>query len=165
MLEENKTNCLWLLPILISLSMIFLIIGYVLTALVILIACSAIILITNLRKKFVIKPLFSAFSHTMPPLSVTEKEALESGTVWWDGQLFSGKPDWNQLLNSTLHQLTVEEQAFLDGPTEHLCEQLNDWEITHKDRDLPPHIWEFFKHGHIKGIIISLTNIFICRVI
>lgn len=154
MLEENKTNRLWLLPILISLSMIFLIIGYVLTALVILIACSAIILITNLRKKFVIKPLFSAFSHTMPPLSVTEKEALESGTVWWDGQLFSGKPDWNQLLNSALHQLTVEEQAFLDGPTELLCEQLNDWEITHKDRDLPPHIWEIFKHQRFFGLII-----------
>ncbi len=81
----------------------------------------------------------------MPPISATEREALESGTVWWDGQLFSGKPDWDVLLNSAQHQLTVEEQDFLDGPTERLCEQLNDWQITHKDHDLPPHIWDFIK--------------------
>ncbi len=134
--------------------MMLLVIGYTLSALILFIACSAIIIATDLRKKLIIKPLFTAFSHAMPPLSVTEKEALESGSVWWDGRLFSGKPNWEFLLTSARHELTVEEQVFLDGPTEQLCEQLNDWEITHKDRDLPEHIWQFLKDQQFFGLII-----------
>ncbi|OUR70760.1 acyl-CoA dehydrogenase [Methylophaga sp. 41_12_T18] len=122
--------------------------------LLILLACAVVIFHAGLRRQIITTPLFKLFKRAMPPISATEREALESGTVWWDGQLFSGKPDWDVLLNSAQHQLTVEEQDFLDGPTERLCEQLNDWQITHKDHDLPPHIWDFIKQQQFFGLII-----------
>ncbi|OUR65946.1 acyl-CoA dehydrogenase [Methylophaga sp. 42_25_T18] len=125
-----------------------------LIGLVVVFVCLVILMQSNLRRQLLIKPAFSAFKKAMPPISATEREALESGTVWWDGQLFSGKPDWDLLLSSAQHELTAEEQAFLDGPTEQLCEQLNDWEITHKDHDLPPHIWSFIKQQQFFGLII-----------
>lgn len=145
---------LWILPLIIVAILIFFITGGYLIALFIVIVCLVIIIQTDLRRQLLIKPIFAAFKQAMPPLSATEREALESGTVWWDGELFSGKPDWEVLLTSAIHDLTDEEQAFLDGPTERLCEQLNDWEITHKDHDLPPHIWSFIKENLFFGLII-----------
>ncbi|MDF1587859.1 MAG: acyl-CoA dehydrogenase [Gammaproteobacteria bacterium] len=145
---------LWILPTLFLAAILSAATGSWLTALVFIISCLAILLATDVRKSLLIKPLFSAFSRAMPTLSATEREALESGTVWWDGQLFSGKPDWELLLSSARHNLTAEEQAFLDGPTERLCEQLNDWQITHKKRDLPEHIWAFIKQQRFFGLII-----------
>src|SRR6185437_6751928 len=48
------------------------------------------------------------------------------------GELFSGRPDWHQLLRQPKPVLSVEEQAFLDGPVEELCGMLDDWQITHE---------------------------------
>ena len=31
-------------------------------------------------------------------MSQTEKDALEAGTVWWEGELFGGRPDWQRML-------------------------------------------------------------------
>jgi len=87
-------------------------------------------------------------------MSQTEKEAIDAGTVWWDADLFSGKPDWDKLLRTPQPSLTAEEQAFLDGPVEELCAMCNDWEITHERQDLPEHVWQFIKDKGFLGMII-----------
>ena len=81
----------------------------------------------------------------LPQLSQTEQEALDAGTVWWDGELFSGKPDWNKLLAYPKPELSEEEKAYLAGPVEQLCAMLDEWKITHELHDLPPEIRPFIK--------------------
>lgn len=90
----------------------------------------------------------------MPPLSETEQQALHAGTVGWEAELFSGKPNWKFLRNLPKPHLTGEEQAFIDGPVEELCRMLNDWEINHKRKDLPPAVWQFIKDNQFWGMII-----------
>ena len=63
-------------------------------------------------------------------MSRTEKEAIDAGTTWWEGDLFQGKPDWKKLHNYPQPRLTAEEQAFLDGPVEEACRMANDFQIT-----------------------------------
>ena len=107
-----------------------------------------------LRRPLVMKPLFSLFRSKLPPLSRTEREALEAGTVWWDGELFSGRPDWKKLLALPGPNLTAEEQAFLDGPVEEFCGMLDDWRIVEELHDLPPAAWQFLKDKGFFGMII-----------
>ena len=81
------------------------------------------------RRKLVSDGVLAAFRKVMPPMSQTEREALEAGTVWWDGELFTGKPDWSKLLGTRPAQLSAEEQAFLDGPVETHVETAQGWRI------------------------------------
>ena len=106
------------------------------------------------REEQISRRALAVYKKMLPNMSDTEREALEAGTVWWDGELFSGKPDWNKLLSIPKPTLTAEEQAFLDGPTEELCRMLNDWEITHELGDLPPKVWEFIKSQGFFAMII-----------
>ncbi len=99
--------------------------------------------------------IFGIFKKVMPPMSETEQAAIDAGTVWWDGELFSGKPDFKKLQGYQMSRLSEEEQAFLDGPVEELCAMLNDWEITHKRKDLPPEAWQFIKDKGFLGMIIK----------
>lgn len=102
------------------------------------------------------KFILNTFNKVMPPLSDTEREALESGTVGWDGELFSGKPDWNVLMDLDAPKLTNEEQAFIDGPLQELCAMLDDHAImTSEDRDLPAEVWEFMKNNKFFGLVIG----------
>jgi len=87
-------------------------------------------------------------------MSATEREALDAGTVWWDGELFTGGPDWQKLMSAKAPALTAEEQAFLDGPCEELCAMLDDWDITHVRADLPPEVWKFIKAKGVFGMIV-----------
>ena len=98
-----------------------------------------------LRKALITRRFLKTYLRLLPSMSQTEREALEAGTVWWDGELFTGKPKWEKLLPAKAPQLTAEEQAFLDGPCEELCRMLDDWDITHKRGDLPPQVWDFLK--------------------
>ncbi|MGR8948934.1 MAG: acyl-CoA dehydrogenase [Gammaproteobacteria bacterium] len=107
----------------------------------------------GLRKKFFTGPLFNFFRQSMPTVSQTEQAALDAGTVWWDAELFSGTPDWQKLLSLSPENLTDEEQAFLDGPTEKLCEMVNDWEISRRG-DLPPEVWAYIREEGFLGMII-----------
>ncbi len=107
-----------------------------------------------LRRAILSRPLLSLFKRMLPPLSETEREALEAGTVGWDGELFSGRPDWHKLLSLPTPHLTAAEQAFLDGPVETLCRMLDDWRIVEQDRDLPPEVWHFLKEQRFFGMII-----------
>jgi len=95
-----------------------------------------------------------AYLKLLPSMSQTEKEALEAGTVWWDGELFTGAPRWEKLLAAKPPALSAEEQAFIGGPCEELCRMLDDWNITHERGDLPPQVWEFIKSRGFFAMII-----------
>jgi len=107
-----------------------------------------------LRRAILSRPLLRLFKQMLPPLSQTEREALEAGTVGWDGELFSGNPDWKKLLSQPHPELSPTEQAFLDGPVEELCRMLDDWRIVALDRDLSPEVWQFLKQQRFFGMII-----------
>jgi acyl-CoA dehydrogenase len=107
-----------------------------------------------LRRSLFTNHVLGLYRRILPDMSQTEKEAIDAGTVWWDADLFSGRPDWDKLLAMPVPRLTPEEQAFVDGATEELCALCDDWEITHERYDLPPHVWQFIKEKGFLGMII-----------
>jgi acyl-CoA dehydrogenase len=107
-----------------------------------------------LRKSLITRPFMGAYLRLLPSMSQTEKEALEAGTVWWDGELFTGAPNWSKLLGAKPPKLSEAEQAFLDGPCEELCRMLDEWHITHELGDLPPEVWQFLKSRGFFAMII-----------
>ncbi|WP_263262855.1 acyl-CoA dehydrogenase [Pseudomonas sp. RIT-PI-S] len=107
----------------------------------------------GLRRQWFTRPMFGWLKRTLPPMSSTEREAIEAGTVWWDAQLFSGRPDWHTLLNYPAATLTAEEQAFIDGPTETLCAMVSDWQVG-QDMDLPAEAWDYIKQNGFFALII-----------
>jgi acyl-CoA dehydrogenase len=114
---------------------------------------AAIFNIRPIRRALISTGLMKVMAPIMPVISQTEREALDAGVVWVEGDLFSGKPDFKKLMNEPYPNLTAEEQAFLDGPTERLCELLNDWEIF-ETRELPAKAWEIMKKEKFLGMII-----------
>ena len=110
--------------------------------------------IATLRRKLISEGVLAGFRKVLPPMSQTEREAIEAGTVWWDGELFSGKPDWRRLLDVPRPTLTAEEQSFLDHETEELCRMTTEWETTQVYRDLPPEVWQFIKDKGFLGLAI-----------
>lgn len=122
--------------------------------LVIELAIAVPLLLPGFRRKQISAPLLKMFAKVTPKLSETEQTALEAGTVGFEGELFSGKPDWHELLKQPKPELSVEEQAFMDGPVEELCGMIDDWQITHELADLPPEVWAFVKKHKFFGMII-----------
>jgi acyl-CoA dehydrogenase len=112
------------------------------------------LLMDGFRRKQISAPLLKMFAKVTPKLSETEQTALEAGTVGFEGELFSGKPDWHELLKQPKPELSVEEQAYLDGPVEELCGMIDDWQITHELADLPPEVWAYIKKHKFFGMII-----------
>src|SRR5579862_6321166 len=110
--------------------------------------------IRPLRKALITRPFMKAYLKLLPSMSQTEREALEAGTVWWDGELFTGAPKWSKLLSAKPPRLSAEEQAFVDGPCEELCRMLDDWNITHERGDLPPQVWDYLKARGFFAMII-----------
>jgi len=110
--------------------------------------------IRPLRSALISRPFLRVYKRMLPRMSTTEREALEAGTVWWDGELFTGGPDWSRLLAAKAPQLTAEEQAFIDGPCEELCRMIDDWDITHRRADLPPEVFDFIKKKGFWAMII-----------
>jgi len=118
-------------------------------------AISALLLFPNpLRLQLLSRPLHRQIGKLLPRLSDTEAQALKSGSVGWDGELFSGEPDWQQLLSQQAVSLNDQEQAFLDGPVAQLCEMINDWEITNEEYDLPEPVWQFIREQGFFGLVI-----------
>ncbi|MBT9184598.1 acyl-CoA dehydrogenase [Pectobacterium punjabense] len=113
------------------------------------------ITVPSLRQKLVSASALRMFQKVMPPMSNTEKEAIDAGTTWWEGDLFRGAPDWKKLHNYPRPQLTAEEQAFIDGPVEEACRMANDFEITHERADIPPELWAFLKEHRFFAMIIK----------
>jgi acyl-CoA dehydrogenase len=117
----------------------------------------ALLLLLNvrpLRLRFMTRPFLRSYRRLLPSMSATEREALDAGTVWWDGELFTGGPHWQKLMSAKVPALTEVEQAFLDGPCEDLCAMLDDWDITHVRADLPPEVWSFIKSKGFFAMII-----------
>lgn len=110
--------------------------------------------IPGIRQKFLSRPMLKRTRSVLPPMSETERDAIEAGTVWWEAELFRGAPDWSQLLQYKKPELSDEEQAFLDGPVDQLCAMIDDWDITHNLMDMPEEMWAFLKKHRFFGMII-----------
>jgi acyl-CoA dehydrogenase len=119
-----------------------------------LLAMLVLLNIDTFRIRFISRPFLRTYRRMLPSMSQTEKDALEAGTVWWDGELFTGGPDWEKLLSAAAPKLSAEEQAFLDGPCEELCRMIDDWDATHRRADLPPHVWDYIKSKGFFAMII-----------
>ena len=124
---------------------------------IVLIIISAVLLLLAqkpLRRQFLSRSIFTWFRSVLPDISQTEQEAIDAGTVWWDGELFSGKPNWNKLLSLPKPSFTEEEQAFLDGPVIELCRMMDNWNINHNLAVIPPKTLKFIKDNGFLGMII-----------
>jgi acyl-CoA dehydrogenase len=106
-----------------------------------------------LRRAVVSGPLMRMVGAILPKMGDTERTALEAGSVWWDGDLFSGTPKWKKLLDFQAPKLTEKEQAFLDGPVEELCAMISDWRIF-QDRAIPEELWAFMRKHKFFGMVI-----------
>jgi acyl-CoA dehydrogenase len=111
--------------------------------------------IAPLRKALITRPFLKTYMKMLPSMSQTEREALEAGTVWWDGELFTGNPQWSKLLSAKAPTLSAEEQAFIDGPCEELCRMIDDFDITHRRGDMPKEVWDFLKSKGFFAMIIK----------
>ncbi|MEP7205488.1 MAG: acyl-CoA dehydrogenase [Casimicrobiaceae bacterium] len=134
--------------------------GHALHPLVVIVLSLALVIlaiplnIPTLRRKLISDGVLSSFRKVMPPMSDTEREALEAGSVWWDGELFSGRPDWRRLLATPAPVLTPAEARFIEEDVTALCDMVTDWETTNVYRDLPPQVWQFIKERGFLGMII-----------
>ena len=100
----------------------------------------AVLSVPEVRRSLIVEPAYRAIRSSLPKISETEQQALEAGTIGFDAELFSGRPDWNRLRAVPPIVLTAEEQAFLDGPTEELCRMIDDWQIRTREREIPEEI-------------------------
>ncbi|MEK9721865.1 MAG: acyl-CoA dehydrogenase, partial [Rhodospirillaceae bacterium] len=116
-------------------------------------AAAVLLAATPLRRTIVSAPLMRWVGSILPQVGETERTALEAGTVWWDGELFSGAPDWRKLLDFPAPKLTEEEQAVLDGPVEEVCAMIDDWRIN-QERAIPEEVWAFLRANRFFGMII-----------
>lgn len=118
-------------------------------------AAVAVLCVPSIRQSLISGKALAVFKKVLPAMSQTEKEALEAGTVWWEAELFKGKPDWKKLHTIPAPKLSAEEQAFLDGPVNEVCAMVNDYQVTHELADLPPEIWTFLKEKKFFAMIIK----------
>ncbi|QBM18900.1 acyl-coenzyme A dehydrogenase [Marinobacter sp. JH2] len=98
--------------------------------------------------------VFATFKKVAPKVSETEKVALEAGTVSWDGELFTGRPDWHNLLINRHSGLNEEEQAFVDSQCTQAVSMCNAWDLAVERADLPKELWDFLKKEKFFGMII-----------
>ncbi len=107
----------------------------------------------GLRANFITKPIFELYKKIMPNMSETEATALDAGTVWWDGELFSGKPDWQKLTSHPNPTLRPDEQAFIDNQLNTLCSMVDEWEIS-QNADMEKEIWDYIRKERFFAMII-----------
>ena len=156
----NMTLQSWLITtsVVMGVGMLTGITNWLLSLVMLLITVSALVLLfyaPELRKKFLTGPLYRMVKAAMPPISQTEQEAIDAGTVWWDAELFAGKPDWEKLMSMPKPMLSQEERAFIEGPVEELCEICDDWDISFVRNDLPEEVWQYIKEQRFFGLNAS----------
>ncbi|MCD6055237.1 MAG: acyl-CoA dehydrogenase [Gammaproteobacteria bacterium] len=113
------------------------------------------IAVDPLRQRCLTNPLFRLFQRQLPPMSETELAAIEAGDTWWDKALFSGCPNWQDILSSPSPALTEAEEAFLQNEVATLCSLLDEWQITHEDKDLPQPVWQYIREKRFFGMRIA----------
>src|SRR5690554_2007548 len=106
------------------------------------------------RMNWLTPRVFAMFKKVAPKVSDTEKVALEAGTVGWDGELFTGRPDWHNLLINRHTGLSEEEQAFVDNQCTQAIALCNAWDLAVERADLPKELWDFLKQEKFFGMII-----------
>lgn len=106
------------------------------------------------RRSWLTPRAFAMFKKAAPKVSATEQVALDAGTVGWDRELFTGRPDWHNLLINRNTGLTEEEQAFLDNQCETAVAMCNAWDIAVERADLPPELWDYIRKERFLGMII-----------
>ncbi|WP_417688424.1 acyl-CoA dehydrogenase [Pseudidiomarina sp.] len=111
--------------------------------------------VKEIRRSLISRPMFSFFKRVLPPLSNTEREAMTAGDVWWDAELFSGRPDWHNFHKTKPPQFSEDEQAFIDNQLEQLLAMLDDFKIVQQDRDLPKKVWDFIRKEKFFAMIIG----------
>ena len=111
--------------------------------------------LASIRQLVLTGPAYRMVKSILPRISRTEQEALDAGTVGWDAEIFSGRPDWDRLLAIPRPDLTPEEQAFLDGPCEEVCAMIDDWDTRHNRSDMTPEVWQFLKDKGFLGMLIG----------
>ncbi len=131
----------------------------ILQAILILIAlafsgAALVLVIPPLRRVVLSRAIFKTYKSILPQMSETERDALEAGSVWWEGELFQGNPDWQKLLDYPVPTLTAEEQSFMDNEVEQACALVNDWEVTTELHDMSPEAWKYIKDKGFLGMII-----------
>ena len=114
----------------------------------------ALLAVRPLRRAIVSAPLLSVYRKILPQMSDTEREALEAGTVWWEGELFRGNPDWKKLHAYPQPKLTAIEQSFLDNEVDEACRLVDDWKVTQTTYDMSPEAWQYIKDKGFLGMII-----------
>ncbi|MFB1068991.1 acyl-CoA dehydrogenase FadE [Vibrio diabolicus] len=116
---------------------------------------AAVFAVPGVRQSLISRKALALFKKVLPAMSQTEKEALDAGTVWWEAELFKGKPEWQKLHAIQAPKLSAEEQAFLDGPVNEVCAMVSDFQVTHELADLPPEVWQYLKDHKFFAMIIK----------
>jgi acyl-CoA dehydrogenase len=106
-----------------------------------------------LRRTILSRWIMGMIARVLPRIGDTEREALEAGTVWFDGEFFSGKPNWDRILSFTPAPLSKRERAFVDGPVEELCHLVREWDVVQLG-DLSPEAWDLIRREKFFGMII-----------
>jgi acyl-CoA dehydrogenase len=108
-----------------------------------------------LRRRLITNFIFGPFKAVLPEMSSTEREALEAGDVWWEAEMFRGRPEWDKLLDFPYTKLTPVEQAFLDTEVETVCKMVDDWKCEFEDKDLTPEVWQYLKDKGFFAMLIK----------
>ncbi len=122
-------------------------------ALLVFAAILAIFALPPIRRLLISSTVMKIMKSILPPISDTERTALDAGVVWVEQDLFSGRPDFKKLRNEPYPKLSTEEQQFIDGPVEKLCAMIDDWKIW-QTREIPAQVWDFIKKERFLGMII-----------
>src|SRR5437868_14807484 len=111
----------------------------------------AVFAIPAIRRRLVTPFVMRALARALPRMGDTERIALQAGTVWWDGEPFSGRPRWKRLLDFQTRPLSPRERASLDGPLEELCGMVEEWKVE-RQGDLSSEAWRFIKETRFLGM-------------
>ena len=112
-----------------------------------------VLVVPPIRRLLLTSWIMPIVGAALPRMGDTERIALEAGTVWWDADLFSGRPAWKKLLAFRAKPLTDAERAFLSGPVETLCGMVDEWDVMTR-HDLAPEVWAYLKKERFFGMII-----------
>ncbi|CAN1210322.1 acyl-CoA dehydrogenase [Tumidithrix helvetica PCC 7403] len=112
-----------------------------------------------LRRHVATTPIMKAIRalKLLPSISATEQAAIESGTVWIEGEFFSGNPNFQRIHSEPYPTLDPEIQSFLDVKVEKACTMATDWEI-HRRKDMPPALWDYLKQERFFGMTIPKSH-------
>ena len=77
--------------------------------------------------------VLAAFRKVLPPMSQTEREAIEAGTVWWDGELFSRQARLDEAARAARADAHAPRSSASSTTRSRSCARMvDDWEITQR---------------------------------